>query len=192
MTANPIQKVLVVSFSVVPAADRQGVEIETVLKALAARFQVDVLTIRTADMGYVERYRRTRMLRVPVGTGPRQEQVEAFRRAVKRQLEGTEYDLIHFRSAYGGVPICQLKEHLDCKLVFEVALNSSTEAGRVGQQAQVERNRQQQQQQCGGKPDHGTFGSVESVGTGTSPRMSSTTSIAVTLRSRLSGRTMRR
>lgn len=135
MITNPIQKVLVVSFSVVPAADRQGVEIETVLKALAARFQVDVLTIRTADMGYVERYRRTRMLRVPVGTGSRLEQVEAFRRAVKRQLEGTEYDLIHFRSAYGGLPICQLREYLDCKLVFELALNSSTEAGRVDQQA---------------------------------------------------------
>lgn len=133
MTSRPIQRVLVVSFSVVPDASRQGVEIETVLKALAPRFQVDVLTIRTADMGYVERYRRTRMLRVPVGSGARLEQVEAFRRAVRRQLEGAEYDLIHFRSAYGGVPVCELREYLDCKLVYEVALSSSTESGRVSQ-----------------------------------------------------------
>lgn len=129
MTACPIQRVLVVSFSVVPASDRQGVAIETVIKALAPRFHVDVLTIRSAEMGYVERYRRTRMLRVPVGGGNRLEQVEAFRRAVRRQLEGAEYDLIHFRSAYGGVPVCQLREYLDCKLVYELALTSSTEAG---------------------------------------------------------------
>jgi len=133
MTSSPIQRVLVVSFSVVPDPSRQGVEIETVLKALAPRFQVDVLTIRIADMGYVERYRRTRMLRVPVGSGARVEQVEAFRRAVRRQLEGAEYDLIHFRSAYGGVPICNLKEYLDSKLVYEVAISSSTERGRVSQ-----------------------------------------------------------
>lgn len=133
MTSSPIQRVLVVSFSVVPDASRQGIEIETVLKALAPRFAVDVLTIRTADMGYVERYRRTRMLRVPVGSGNRLEQVEAFRRAVRRQLEGAEYDLIHFRSAYGGVPVCNLKEYLDCKLVYELAVTSSTERGRVSQ-----------------------------------------------------------
>ncbi len=122
-----------ISFSVVPEPSRQGVELETVLKALAPRFEVDVLTIRTAEMGYVERYRRTRMLRVPVGSGDRVEQVEAFRRAVRRQLEGAEYDLIHFRSAYGGLPVCSLKEYLDCKLVYEVALCSSTEQGLVPQ-----------------------------------------------------------
>ncbi len=131
MTACPIQRVLVVSFSVVPSSDHQGVAIETVIKAVAPRFQVDVLTIRSAEMGYVERYNRTRMLRVPVGGGTRSEQVDAFRRAVRRQLEGAEYDLIHFRSAYGGVPICQLREYLDCKLVFELALTSSREAGRL-------------------------------------------------------------
>ena len=120
-----------VSFSVVPSADRQGVEMETVIKALAPRFTVDVLTVRTAEMGYVERYHHTRMLRVPVGSGSLYQQVQAFRRAVKRQLEGAEYDVIHFRSAYGGVPICQLKEYLDCKLVFELALTSSTEKGRI-------------------------------------------------------------
>jgi len=125
--------VLVVSFSVVPDASRQGVEIETVLKALAPRFQVDVLTIRTADMGYVERYRRTRMLRVPVGSGNRLEQVEAFRRAVRRPREGAEHAFIPPRPAYGGVPVCNLREYLDCKLVYEVALSSSTERGQVSQ-----------------------------------------------------------
>jgi len=127
----PIRRVLVVSYSVVPAATRQGVCLESLLKALAPRFELDVLTVRSAEMGYVERYRRSRMLRVPVGGGSHAERVEAFRRAVRRQLEGAEYDLIHFRSAYGGVPICQLKDYLDCRLVYELGMTSSHAAGRL-------------------------------------------------------------
>lgn len=131
MNACPIRRVLVVSYSVVPAATRQGVCLESLLKALAPRFEVDVLTVRSAEMGYVERYRRSRMLRVPVGGGSHAERVEAFRRAIRRQLEGAEYDLIHFRSAYGGVPICQLKDYLDCRLVFELGMTSSHASGRL-------------------------------------------------------------
>lgn len=127
----PIRRVLVVSYSVVPAGSRQGVCLESLLKALGPRFEVDVLTVRSAEMGYVERYRRSRMLRVPVGGGSHTERVEAFRRAIRRQLEGAEYDLIHFRSAYSGVPICQLKDYLDCRLVFELGMTSSHEADRL-------------------------------------------------------------
>ncbi|HEX9101125.1 MAG TPA: glycosyltransferase family 4 protein [Polyangia bacterium] len=72
-----------------------------VLKALAPRYAVDVLTIRAGTMPFQERFMKTRMLRVPVvGTLP--EKVEAFRRAIRRQLEGEEYDVLHLRSAWGG------------------------------------------------------------------------------------------
>jgi glycosyltransferase involved in cell wall biosynthesis len=125
-------RVLVISFSAAPAPDRQGVEVDALLRALAPRFQVDALTIRTAEMGYVERYHRCRMLRVPVGSGDRTDQVETFRRAVRRQLEGTEYDVVHVRSAYGGRVACELKEFLDCRLVFDLGLTSSSERSRLG------------------------------------------------------------
>ena len=44
---------------------------------------------------------KTRMLRVPV-VGSLPEKVEMFRRAIRRQLEGEEYDVVHLRSAWGG------------------------------------------------------------------------------------------
>src|SRR5207253_9982232 len=95
-------RTLVVSFSVCPAPDRHGVALLNLLKALAPRQTVDVLSVRGGDLPYVERLHRARMLRVPVGTGPLAEQLEAFRRAVRRQLEGEEYDVVHLRTAWGA------------------------------------------------------------------------------------------
>src|SRR6185295_10865475 len=100
-------KLLIVSFSVCPAPDRHGVQLLNVLKALAGRYQVDVLTIKTGELPFVEKFMKTRMLRVPVGQGALGEQVDAFRRAVKRQLEGEEYDVVHLRSAWGGRAVVQ-------------------------------------------------------------------------------------
>src|SRR5260370_34434300 len=94
-------KLLIVSFSVCPAPDRHGVQLLNVLKALAPRYTVDVLTLRTGTMPFQERFMKTRMLRVPV-VGSLPEQVDMFRRAVRRQLEGEEDEVIHLRSAWGG------------------------------------------------------------------------------------------
>ena len=94
-------KLLIVSFSVCPAPDRHGVQLLNVLKALAPRYTVDVLTIRAGTMPFQERFMKTRMLRVPV-VGSLPEKVEMFRRAIRRQLEGEEYDVVHLRSAWGG------------------------------------------------------------------------------------------
>jgi len=94
-------KLLIVSFNVCPAPDRHGVQLLNVLKALAPRYTVDVLTIRAGTMPFQERFMKTRMLRVPV-VGALPEKVDMFRRAIRRQLEGEEYDVIHLRSAWGG------------------------------------------------------------------------------------------
>jgi len=97
-------KLLIVSFSVCPAPDRHGVQLLNVLKALAPRYTVDVLTIRAGTMPFQERFMKTRMLRVPVAssTGALPEKVDMFRRAIRRQLEGEDYDVVHLRSAWGG------------------------------------------------------------------------------------------
>jgi glycosyltransferase involved in cell wall biosynthesis len=94
-----------------------------VLKALAPRYDVDAMTLRAGDLPYVERYLEARMLRVPVSDEAIGEQVEAFRRAVRRQVEGNEYDAIHFRSAWGGLPICQRKGALESRLIYDVAIS---------------------------------------------------------------------
>src|SRR5579859_3160454 len=117
-------RLLIVSFSVCPAPDRQGVGLRNLIKALASRYQVDVLTIKAGELAFVERFMKTRMLRVPVGTGSLSEQAQAFRRAIRRQLEGEEYDLVHLRSAWGGRAVIAADP---TKLVYEVARSTEGE-----------------------------------------------------------------
>ena len=119
-------RLLIVSFSVCPAPDRHGVGLQNVLKALGGRYTVDVLTLRpqTGELPYVERYLKTRMLRVPVGHGTLSEQVHAFRRAIKRQLEGEEYDVVHVRSAWGAHAVLQGGGG---RIVYEVARSTEGE-----------------------------------------------------------------
>ena len=116
-------RLLIVSFSVCPAPDRHGVQLVNVLKALAPRYSVDVLTLRAGTMAFQERFMKTRMLRVPV-VGSLGEQVEMFRRAIRRQLEGEEYDVVHLRSAWGGLAVLA---GASGKLVYEVARSTEGE-----------------------------------------------------------------
>ncbi len=121
-------RLLIVSFSVCPAPDRHGVGMLNVLKALGPRYAVDVLTLRSPqnDLPFVERFMKTRMLRVPLGSGSLAEQVEAFRRAIRRQLQGEEYDVVHLRSAWGGSAVL---EHVQApaRFVYEVARSTEGE-----------------------------------------------------------------
>ncbi|MCA9666667.1 MAG: glycosyltransferase family 4 protein, partial [Myxococcales bacterium] len=112
-------RVLIVSFGIVPEPARQGVVFDNLLKALAPRYEVDALTIREAEMPYVQRYRGARMLRVPVD-GSHEERVSAFQRAVRRQIEGSDYDVIHVRDAAGALPVCEMKAYHGARVVFEV------------------------------------------------------------------------
>ena len=121
-------RLLIVSFSVCPAPDRHGVGMLNVLKALGPRYTVDVLTLRSpqGELPFVERFMKTRMLRVPIGTGSLAEQVESFRRAIRRQLEGEEYDVVHLRSAWGGRAVLAGVQ-APCRLVYEVARSTESE-----------------------------------------------------------------
>ena len=99
-----MSKLLVASFSVVPAPDRDGVQLANVFRALAPRWEIDAVALRSGDQAFVERFMRTRLLRVPAPSGDLREQVEAFRRAPRRQLDTSDYDVINFRSAWAGLP----------------------------------------------------------------------------------------
>ncbi|HEY3357609.1 MAG TPA: glycosyltransferase family 4 protein [Polyangia bacterium] len=116
-----MQRVLVIAFSVVPSPGRHSVQLVNHLKALAPRYAVDVVTVKSPDLPYVDRFMKTRMLRVPCTSGPLSEQVEAFRRAVRRQLDGVDYDVVHFRCPWGGRPVCEAKGELGTRTIFEVA-----------------------------------------------------------------------
>lgn len=112
-------RVLVASFAVCPAPDHHGVELVDLLKTLRRRFDVDGLTLRAGDLPHVERFMGTRMLRVPVA-GLLAEQVEVFRRALRRQLESEEYDLVHLRSAWGARALFETARS-PLRVIYQVA-----------------------------------------------------------------------
>ena len=61
------------------------------------------------DHSHIEKYQGARLLRVPVGSGDLASRIQAFERAVRRQLQSEEYALAHFTDPFGGHALCELK-----------------------------------------------------------------------------------
>lgn len=89
------------------------------LKGLSDRYQVVVLSVKTPDHTHIERYHGARLLRVPVGSGDLAARVQAFDRAVRRQLESEEYVMVHFFDPFGGYALCERRAELGYKLVYD-------------------------------------------------------------------------
>ncbi len=113
-----------------------------VIKALGPRYTVDVLSLRGEDLPLVERVGRARMLRVPVpGSGSGEglaQQLSAFGRAIGRQLEGSEYDAVHLRSALGARALLAAVGTGAEKIVYEVARSTEGEPRAADAEASAE------------------------------------------------------
>jgi len=112
-------RVLIAGFCTAPGPDRIGVQLSHIIRALARHHAVDVLLVRRDDQAYVERFASARLLRVPVPDGPIRSRVEAFRRALGRQLEGADYDIVHFRDGWSGIPVLEMRDRLRYAAVFD-------------------------------------------------------------------------
>ena len=99
-----------------------------VLEALARHHSVDALVIRHGEQAYVERQGTARILRVPLHDDDLPARIEAFRRALRRQLEGAEYDVVHFRDGWSGMLILELRKHFGYRTVFDLSRAPSAEA----------------------------------------------------------------
>lgn len=89
------------------------------LAAMEDRFQVSVLTLKTPDHTHIEKYRGHRLMRVPVGEKDLASRIQAFDRAVRRQLESEEYAVVHFTDPFGGYALCEARSTYGYKLVYE-------------------------------------------------------------------------
>lgn len=105
-------------FDVVPAPHATSRRITEYLKGLVDHYQVVVLSVKTPDHSHIERYHGARLLRVPVGSGDLRSRMEAFDRAVRRQLESEEYVLVHFFDPVSGYPLCERRGDFGYKLVY--------------------------------------------------------------------------
>ena len=58
-------------------------------------------------------------MRVPVGSGDLAARVQAFDRAVRRQLDSEEYVMVHFFDPFGGYAVCERRSEFGYKLVYD-------------------------------------------------------------------------
>jgi glycosyltransferase involved in cell wall biosynthesis len=81
---------------------------------------VDLLVLRENDQAYVERQGSVRVLRVPTHEGDMRAQVQAFQRALKRQLDGADYDVVHCRDAWSCIPVLEARQRLGYAVVYDL------------------------------------------------------------------------
>ncbi len=103
--------VLICCFDVLPGPSGLSRRVTEYLKGLGDRYQAVVLSNKTPDHSHIERYQLARLLRVPIGSGDLQSRIQAFDRAVRRQLESEEYQLVHFFDPFGGYALCEQREN---------------------------------------------------------------------------------
>jgi glycosyltransferase involved in cell wall biosynthesis len=114
-------RVLLTGFCAVPGPRRAGVQLRHVIRALTPHHSVDLLVVREGEQAYVERQGSVRVLRVPTHESDLRSQIQSFQRALKRQLEGAEYDVVHCRDAWSGIPVLEARERLGYAVVYDLA-----------------------------------------------------------------------
>lgn len=98
-------RLLLCAFAEVPGQCGQGVRAEQLLLGFSQHLDVDALSLKSKTLTHIQRVGAARMLRVPVvepnggeGTAARSafaERLGAYRRALTRQLENDQYDVVY-------------------------------------------------------------------------------------------------
>jgi glycosyltransferase involved in cell wall biosynthesis len=112
-------RILLTGFFGIPAPNRAGVQMRHVVRALASHHEVDVLVVREPEQAHVERLGTARLLRVPVVEEGLHERVASFRRALRRQVDGADYDVVHFRDGWSGSLVLELREQQGYQTVYD-------------------------------------------------------------------------
>ncbi|MCE9574068.1 MAG: glycosyltransferase family 4 protein [Deltaproteobacteria bacterium] len=111
---------LITGFCSVPGPSRAGVQLRHVVRALSPAHAVDLLVSKAGDQAYVERQGQVRILRVPTHDDAPAAQIHAFQRALRRQLDGADYDVVHCRDGWSGVVVLEARARLGHAVVYDV------------------------------------------------------------------------
>lgn len=122
-------RLLVCAFAEVPGQSGQGVRAEQLLLGFSQHLDVDALSLKSKTLTHIQRVGAARMLRVPVaeakggeGTAARSaftERLGAYRRALTRQLENDQYDVVYALDLFSAA--AALPNLGRARLVVEVA-----------------------------------------------------------------------
>lgn len=113
-------RVLLTGFCAVPGPRRAGVQMKHVIRSLTPFHAVDLLVVREGEQAYVERQGSVRVLRVPTHEADLRAQIHAFRRALKRQLDGADYDVVHCRDSWSCIPVLEARSRLGYAVVYDL------------------------------------------------------------------------
>jgi len=113
-------RVLLTGFAAVPGPRRAGVQLRHVIRSLTPLHTVDLLVVREGEQAYVERQGSVRVLRVPTHEADLRSQIQAFQRALKRQLDGADYDVVHCRDSWSGIPVLEARARLGYAVVYDL------------------------------------------------------------------------
>jgi glycosyltransferase involved in cell wall biosynthesis len=101
------------------------VQLRHVVRALSPDHAVDLLVVREADQAYVERQGAVRILRVPTHDADPRAQLQAFQRALRRQLDGADYDIVHCRDGWSCRTVLDGRSTFGYAVVFDVTRGPS-------------------------------------------------------------------
>jgi glycosyltransferase involved in cell wall biosynthesis len=113
-------RVLLTGFCAVPGPRRTGVQLRHVIRSLTPLHNVDLLVVREGEQAYVERQGSVRVLRVPTHESDLRSQIQSFQRALKRQLDGADYDVVHCRDSWSGIPVLEARSRLGYAVVYDL------------------------------------------------------------------------
>ena len=88
-------KSLILSYDLVPGISAAGQHMVALVPALSERGEIDAMSLKGDHLPHIQRMGSARMMRVPVSSDGFQEQVAAYQRAVHRQLDSENYDLVY-------------------------------------------------------------------------------------------------
>jgi glycosyltransferase involved in cell wall biosynthesis len=92
-----------------------------VIRALSPLHAVDLLVVREGEQPYVERQGAVRVLRVPPQEADLRSQIQAFQRALKRQLDGADYDVVHCRDSWSAVAVLEARPRFGYAVVYDLS-----------------------------------------------------------------------
>ncbi|NVB85132.1 MAG: glycosyltransferase [Kofleriaceae bacterium] len=90
------------------------------IRSLTPFHTVDLLVVREGEQGYVERQGSVRVLRVPTHEADLKAQIQSFQRALKRQLDGADYDVVHCRDSWSCLPVLEARSRLGYAVVYDL------------------------------------------------------------------------
>ncbi|HUB07928.1 MAG TPA: glycosyltransferase family 4 protein [Myxococcales bacterium] len=116
---SELRRILLASFDPVPDATGASARLTELLRGLTPVFDVDALTPKGEMHSHIERYYGARLMRVPMLKRDLPSRALTFERAMKRQLESNEYDLVHVTDPFGGYPTRQRRGLSSHRIVYD-------------------------------------------------------------------------